>query len=89
MWGKICDKFGMIGSELFWLLSSKIFSEPKICAFDVLFSSVKQPQQASKTQRGSLFGFPPPFQFEREPKGCRIQDIHQSDPDDYMETINA
>ena len=87
MWGKICDKFGMIGSQLFWLLSSEIFSEPKICAFDVLFSSVKQPQQASKTQRGSLFGFPPPFWkwITRQ----KIWDIHQSDPDDYMETTNA
>ena len=54
----------MIGSQLLWLLSSEIFSEPIICAFDVLsflFSSVKQPQQAIKTQRGSLFDFEPPF----------------------------
>ena len=46
------------------LLFSEIFSEPKICVFNVffsLFSSVKQPQQESKTQRGSLFDFPLPF----------------------------
>ena len=51
---------------------NEISSEPKVCLFVLfsLFSPIKQPQQASKTQQISLFNFLPP-------KIVWIQDFHQ------------